>query len=90
MQSDNPRVSDLTRLFTAAAGTFAGMGREASEAARERFKETIGGLDFVSREEFEVVKAMAAKALADNEALAKRIAALEGKSGAASGPSEGD
>ncbi|GGD62892.1 accessory factor UbiK family protein [Croceicoccus mobilis] len=77
MQSDNPRISDLSRLFTAAAGTFAGMGREASEAARERFKEAMGGLDFVSREEFEVVKAMAAKALEENEALKARLDALE-------------
>ncbi|QNE04614.1 accessory factor UbiK family protein [Croceicoccus marinus] len=79
MQSDNPRISDLTRLFTAAAGTFAGMGREASEAARERFREALGGLDFVSREEFDAVKAMAAKAREENEALSARIAALEAK-----------
>ena len=79
MQSDNPRLSDLTRLFTAAAGTFAGMGREASEAARERFREALGGLDFVSREEFDAVKAMAAKAREENEALSARIAALEAK-----------
>ena len=79
MQSDNPRLSDLTRMFTAAAGTFAGMGREASEAARERFREAMGGLDFVSREEFDAVKAMAAKAREENEALSARIAALEAK-----------
>ncbi len=79
MQSDNPRLSDLTRMFTAAAGTFAGMGREASEAARERFREAMGGLDFVSREEFDAVKAMAAKAREENEALSARIAALEAR-----------
>lgn len=81
MQSDNPRISDITRLFTAAAGTFAGMGREASENARERFREALGGLDFVSREEFDAVKAMAAKAREENEALSARIAALEAKLG---------
>ncbi|MDT0574995.1 accessory factor UbiK family protein [Croceicoccus sp. F390] len=79
MQSDNPRISDLTRLITAAAGTFAGMGREASEAARERLKEAMGGLDFVSRDEFEAVKQMAAAARSDNEALVRRIDALESK-----------
>ncbi len=42
-------------------------------------KETVGGLDFVSREEFDAVKAMAAKAREENEALAKRIEALEAK-----------
>ena len=79
MQSDNPRISDLTRMITAAAGTFAGMGREASEAARERLKEAMGGLDFVSREEFEAVKQMAAAARTQNDALAARIARLEAK-----------
>lgn len=77
MQSDNPRISDLTRMFTAAAGTFAGMAQESAEAARERLKEAFGGLDFVSREEFEAVKEMAAKAREENDALSARIAALE-------------
>ena len=77
MQSDNPRISDLTRMFTAAAGTFAGMAQESAEAARERLKEAFGGLDFVSREEFEAVKEMAARAREENDALAARIAALE-------------
>lgn len=79
MQSDNPRISDLTRLFTAAAGTFAGMAQESADAARERFKEMLGGLDFVSREEFEAVKAMASKALDENEKLAVRVAELEAR-----------
>ncbi len=77
MQSDNPRISDLTRMFTAAAGTFAGMAQESAEAAREKLKETFGGLDFVSREEFEAVKEMAVKAREENDALSARIAALE-------------
>ena len=77
MQNDNPRIADITRMFTAAAGTFAGMAQEGAEAARERFKEAMGGLDFVSREEFEAVKEMAAKAREENEALSARIAALE-------------
>ena len=82
MQSENPLIADFVKLMNSAAGTFAGMGREARDAARERMKETIGGLDFVSREEFDAVKAMAAKAREDAEALAARVAALEAKSGA--------
>lgn len=85
MQSENPLIADFVKLMNSAAGTFAGMGREARDAARERMKETIGGLDFVSREEFDAVKAMAAKAREDAEALAARVAALEAKSGAKSG-----
>ncbi|HPB23234.1 MAG TPA: accessory factor UbiK family protein [Novosphingobium sp.] len=77
MQSENPLFADLAKLLNSAAGTMAGMGREAREAARERMKEAMGGLDFVSRDEFDAVKDMAAKALDENEKLAARIAALE-------------
>lgn len=77
MQSENPLLADLAKLVNSAAGTMAGMGREARDAAREKLKERMGGLDFVSREEFDTVKAMAAKAREENEKLAERIAALE-------------
>ena len=74
-------IADFVKLMNAAAGTFAGMTREAREGARERLKEAMGGLDFVSREEFDAVKAMAAKAREENEALKVRIAALEERLG---------
>jgi BMFP domain-containing protein YqiC len=77
MQSENPLVADFVKLMNAAAGTLAGMTREARESARERIKEAMGGLDFVSREEFDAVKDMAAKAREENEALKARITALE-------------
>lgn len=79
MQSKSPFVSDAVKLVNAAAGTFAGMTREARDSARERMKEALGGMDFVSREEFDAVKAMAAKAREENEKLAERLAALEAK-----------
>lgn len=79
MQSDNPLFSDFAKLLNSAAGTFAGMGREARDAARERFREAMGGLDFVSREEFDAVKDMAARAREESEALKASIAALEAK-----------
>ena len=81
MQSQNPMVADFVKLLNGAAGTFAGMTREAREAGRERLKGALGGLDFVSREEFDAVKAMAAKAREENDALADRIAALEARIG---------
>lgn len=77
MQSENPLIADFVKLMNSAAGTFAGMTREARDGARERVKETFGGLDFVSREEFDAVKEMAAKAREENEKLAERLAALE-------------
>lgn len=79
MQSENPLVADLVKLANAAAGTFAGMTREARDGARERMREAFGGLDFVSREEFDAVKDMAARAREDSEKLAERVAALEAK-----------
>jgi BMFP domain-containing protein YqiC len=77
MQSENPLLADFAKLMNAAAGTLAGMGREARDGARERMREAMGGLDFVSREEFDAVKAMAAKAREECEALKARLEALE-------------
>ncbi len=79
MQSENPLIADFVKLINSAAGTFAGMGREARDAARELAKEALGGLDFVSREEFDAVRDMAAKARAQADALEARVAALESK-----------
>lgn len=77
MQSENPLFADLAKMLNSAAGTMAGMGREARDAARERLREAMAGMDFVSREEFDAVKDMAAKAREQGEELAARIAALE-------------
>jgi len=79
MQSENPMIADFVKLMNSAVGTFTGMTREAREAGRERIREALGGLDFVSREEFEATKAIAAKAREEVDALAARVAALEGK-----------
>lgn len=79
MQSENPLIADFVKLLNGAAGTLAGMGREARDTARERAREALGGLDFVAREEFDAVKDMAAKARAEAEALAARVAVLEAK-----------
>ena len=77
MQSENPMIADFVKLLNSAAGTLAGMGREAGETAREKAREIFGGMDFVSREEFEVVKDMATTAREEAEALKARIEALE-------------
>jgi BMFP domain-containing protein YqiC len=79
MQSENPLIADFVKLMNSAAGTLAGMTREARDGARERIKEAMGGLDFVAREEFDAVKAMASKARDENEALKARLDALEVK-----------
>ena len=86
MQSENKLFDDFVKMVNGVAGTFAGMGREAEAGARERFKEWMGGADFVGRDEFEAVKAMAAAARDENEILKSRIAALEAK---VAGPAAG-
>lgn len=77
MQSQNPILADLVKLANSAAGTVAGMTREARESARERLRERMAGIDFVSREEFDTVKAMAQKAREQADALQARVAELE-------------
>ncbi len=79
MQTDNRLFDDFAKFMNGAAGTLAGVGREAEAGFRERMKDWIGGLDFVSRDEFEAVKAMAAAARDEADALKVRIAALEAK-----------
>jgi BMFP domain-containing protein YqiC len=79
MQSENPLIADFVKLMNSAAGTLAGMGREARDSARTHFQEAMGGLDFVSREEFDAVKDMAARAREEADALKARLDALEAK-----------
>ena len=82
MQSENKMFDDFVKMVNGFAGTMAGMGREAQDSAREKFKEWIAGMDFVGRDEFDAVKAMAAAARDENEALKARVAALEAASAA--------
>ena len=77
MQSQNRFFDDLVKMMNGVAGTMAGVGREAESSVREKAREWVGGMDFVSRDEFEAVKAMAIAAREENEALSRRIEALE-------------
>lgn len=77
MQSENRFFDDLAKMVNGIAGTVAGAGREAETAMRERAKDFVGRMDFVSREEFEAVKEMAAKARAEADALKARLDKLE-------------
>ena len=77
MQSENRIFDDLAKMMNGVAGTMAGMGREAEGSMREKMREWVGGADFVSRDEFEAVKAMAVAARDENEALKKRLDALD-------------
>ena len=94
MQSENRLFDDFVKVLNGAAGTVAGMTREAESSFRERMREWVGGLDMVGRDEFEAVKAIAVAAREENQVLKARLDALEASSagsGAAAGtmPSEG-
>jgi BMFP domain-containing protein YqiC len=86
MQSENRMFDDLVKMVNGVAGTMAGVGREAESSMREKMREWVGGIDFVGRDEFEAVKAMAAAARDENEILKARIATLEAK---VAGPAAG-
>jgi BMFP domain-containing protein YqiC len=82
MQSENRLFDDFVKVMNGAAGTLAGMGREAESAFRERMRDWMGGLDMVSRDEFEAVKAIAVAAREENQALKARLDAFESASAA--------
>jgi BMFP domain-containing protein YqiC len=78
MQSDNRIFDDFAKVLNGAAGTFAGMAREGEAAMRARLRDWIGS-DFVARDEFDAVKAIAVAAREEAEALKARLDAIEAK-----------
>jgi BMFP domain-containing protein YqiC len=76
---------EMAKLMTDAAGVAQGVRREAETAVKTQAERLLASMDVVSREEFEAVRDMAALARDENEALKRRLAALEGKL-AAAGP----
>jgi BMFP domain-containing protein YqiC len=84
MQSENRIFDDLAKVLNGAAGTFAGMTREAQAQFRERTREWVGGMDMVGRDEFEAIKAIAVAAREENVVLKARLEALEARLAGAS------
>ena len=83
MQTDNPLLDGLAKFFTDAAGAANSVRNEIDIFMRQRLEKLVTDMDFVPREEFEAVKAMAAAARTENERLAVRLAELERKLGVA-------
>jgi BMFP domain-containing protein YqiC len=77
MQSQNRFLDDLARLFGGALATAAGLKREIDELIRLRFERLLGEMNLVTRDEFDAVREMAAKARAEQERLSARLAELE-------------
>ncbi|HXC11661.1 MAG TPA: accessory factor UbiK family protein [Stellaceae bacterium] len=78
MQSQNRFFDDLARVAAGAMGTLSGVKGEVESRLREQLERVLSGMDLVTRDEFEAVKAMAAKARAEQEDLARRVVELEG------------
>jgi BMFP domain-containing protein YqiC len=79
MEGPNKFFDDLSKLMTNAMGVAQGAKTEAETAMKGWIDRWMADRDFVTREEFEAVRAMAQKAREENEALRDRIAVLEGK-----------
>ena len=77
MQSRNKILDDVSQLMTNAMGVAQGAREEAETAVKSIIDRWLADHDFVTREEFDAVKAMAQKAREENENLKARIDALE-------------
>ena len=77
MQTRNKIMDDLGHLMTNAMGVAQGAKEEAETAMKGLIDRWLADRDFVTREEFEAVRAMAQKAREQNEVLSSRLDALE-------------
>ncbi|MBL4872144.1 MAG: accessory factor UbiK family protein [Rhodobacteraceae bacterium] len=79
MQSRNRIFDDMSQLMTNAMGVAQGAKDEAETAMKSMIDRWMADRDFVSRDEFDAVREMAAKAREENATLLARIEALEAK-----------
>jgi hypothetical protein len=85
MQTKSRVLDDLARVAGGAVTTLTGLKAEIDGLVRQRLERLLAKADMVPRDEFDAVKAMAAKARAEQEKLERRIAALEAKPAAKPG-----
>lgn len=79
MQARGKIFDDISQLMTNAMGVAQGAKDEAETAMKSMMDRWLADRDFVTREEFDAVRAMAQKAREENDALKARIEALEAK-----------
>lgn len=77
MQTRNKVLDDLTQLMSNAMGVAQGAKVEAETAMKGLIDRWLADRNFVTREEFDAVRAMAQNAREENESLKSRLAALE-------------
>lgn len=88
MQSDNRIADDLARLVSGALGAAGGLRQEIEGRLRQPLERALSQMDLVTREEFEVMKAVAEAARSAQEALEARVADLEHRLAALEGASQ--
>ena len=88
MQTRNPFIDDLAKVANSAMGALSGVKDEAQARFRDQIAKILDGMDIPRRDEFEAVKAMAAKAREEQEILSRRIVELEERSARQEGGSE--
>jgi BMFP domain-containing protein YqiC len=76
MQTRNPFIDDLAKVASGAMGALTGVKDEMTSRMRDQIAKILDGMDIPRRDEFDAVKAMAAKAREENEELKKQIEAL--------------
>lgn len=86
MQAPNKFFDEMSKLMTNAMGVAQGAKTEAETAMKSWMDRWLADRDFVTREEFDAVRAMAQKAREENETLKARLEALEQKATAAKKP----
>ena len=79
MQTRNPFIDDIAKVANGAMGALTGVKDEMTARMRDQIAKILDGMDIPRRDEFDAVKAMAAKAREENEELKKQIEALTGK-----------
>lgn len=85
MQTSNRVLDDIARLANGMMGVAAGFRGEVEGMIKARLTAMLTDANLVPREDFEVVRAMAAKARDEQEALAAKLAALEARVAALEG-----
>ncbi|GAA6174406.1 MULTISPECIES: accessory factor UbiK family protein [Sulfitobacter] len=81
MQTRNKFFDDMSQMMTNAMGVAQGAKDEAENALKGMMDRWLADRDFVTREEFDAVRAMAQKAREENEALKARLDALDASKG---------
>ena len=76
MQTRNPFIDDLAKVANGAMGALSGVKDEVENRVRDQIGKILDGMDIPRRDEFDAIKAMAAKAREENEELRQQIAEL--------------